>query len=207
MSDAAEQAIYARWGRSFGQGDSDARLDAVLWDGNTAQASRALSYASPSLRAVAQARLVIQQGAPGGGPEASGDISSSDDPSAMEAATRAANPGLFPATAPSYAAPPPAPAIAAPTSEMLADPGYLVDRARMLFRQGRTGEAAAMYASRPPAIRPALDTRRWVQSNLLAARGADAGTAITVAMNAQNGFAPGTDIARQPLACVTITPR
>lgn len=198
MSDAAEQAIYARWSRSFGQGDSDARLDAVLWDGNTAQASRAISYASPALRAVAQARLAIQQNSPASGAEASGDISSSDDPSAMEAATRAANPGLFPAVAPSYAAPPSVPAVAAPTTEMLADPGYLVDRARMLFRQGRTGEAAAMYASRPPAIRPALDTRRWVQSNLLAARGADAGTAITVAMNAQNGFAPGTDIARQP---------
>lgn len=193
MSDAAEQAIFTRWGNRFGQADHDARLDAVLWDGNQAQATRSMLYASPAVRAVAQARLAIQQG---GGGVGAGDVTLSDDAAAMEAATRAANPGLFVS-----ATPPPVtavPTIPPPSAEMLADPGYLVDRARMLFRQGRAGEAARMYASRPATTRPALDARRWVQSNLMAARQTDPATAIQVALNAQNGFAPGADIARQP---------
>jgi soluble lytic murein transglycosylase len=199
MSDGAEQAIFARWGSRFTTADHDARLDAVLWDGNQAQAARALLYASPAVRAVGQARLAIQQST-GGGVEP-GDVTPSDDAAAMEAATRAANPSLFASAAPPVAPPvtgPALPTIAPPTAEMLADPGYLVDRARMLFRQGRYGEAAQMYASRPPASHPALDTRRWVQSNLLAARQTDPASAVTIALAAQNGFAPGTDIAQQP---------
>ncbi|MDE1916162.1 MAG: lytic transglycosylase domain-containing protein [Sphingomonadales bacterium] len=197
LNDADEQAIFTRWGSRFTQADHDARLDAVLWDGNTAQATRTMPYASPAAQALAQARLAIQQTAPTS--VEPGDVTPSDDAAAMEAATRAANPSLFAsATPPVTPTTPVLPTIAPPTSEMLADPGYLVDRARMLFRQGRYSEAAQMYATRPPASHPAFDLRRWVQSNLLAARQTDPASAITIALAARNGFAPGTDIARQP---------
>ncbi|WP_206239720.1 lytic transglycosylase domain-containing protein [Novosphingobium terrae] len=200
MADTAESAIQQRWGSSFTQDDQNARLDAVLWDGNRSQAQRVLPYASAALQSVAQARLAIQS-ANGGSDAPNGSVQPSDDAAAMEAATRAANPGLFTTPVPtsSYAPPPPppAPVVPPPSAEMLSDPGYLVDRARMLFRQSRSYEAASMYAQRPTPIRPALDARRWVQSNLMAARAADPRTAINVALNAQNGFAPGTDISRQ----------
>jgi soluble lytic murein transglycosylase len=197
MSDAAEQTIFARWGSRFTPADHDARLDAVLWDGNQAQATRALLYASPSVRTVGRARLAIQQ--TGGSGPAPGEVAQSDDAAAMEAATRAANPGLFlPSATPAPVAAPVVATLPPPTAEMLADPGYLVDRARMLFRQGRSAEAARMYAERPAASHPALDARRWVQSNLMAARQGDPSSIVALATHAQDGFAPGADIARQP---------
>jgi soluble lytic murein transglycosylase len=74
--------------------------------------------------------------------------------------------GLFAAPAPANANAnaAPSPLADTPTPAMLADPGYLVDRARMLFKQGRQAEAARMYAVRPAPVRPALDARRWVLS-------------------------------------------
>jgi hypothetical protein len=94
MADSAESSIQQRWGSSFTQDDQNARLDAVLWDGNRTQAARVLPYASPALQAVAQARIAIQS-ANGGSDAPNGSIQPSDDAAAMEAATRAANPGLF----------------------------------------------------------------------------------------------------------------
>lgn len=62
MSDAAEAAILAQYGPSFSRDDYDARVDALLWDGATAQAARTISYASPQARPLLMARLALAQG-------------------------------------------------------------------------------------------------------------------------------------------------
>lgn len=62
MSDAAESALLAQYGSRFRTEDYDARLDALLWDGATAQASRSISYTSSSARPLFMARLALAQG-------------------------------------------------------------------------------------------------------------------------------------------------
>lgn len=62
MSDAAEAAILAQYGASFRSDDYDARIDALLWDGATAQATRSITYASPAARPRFMARLALVQG-------------------------------------------------------------------------------------------------------------------------------------------------
>ena len=79
MSDPAEAALFARIGPSLTPGDHDARMDALLWAGATAQAERQLIYTSPAKRATYAARLAMAKGqepaslAITPGPEASGD--------------------------------------------------------------------------------------------------------------------------------------
>ena len=183
MSDLAEATILARWGRSFSQADHDARLEALLWDGSTAQATRALGRATPARVAVAQARLALQQGlaveAPMVGPDA------------MEQVAAQAEAGEE-APAPSE------PLRIAISPEMLADPGYLVDRSRYLMKRGRTSEAATMLASRPALARPALDPRRWTVIALAAAKAAGPSEAVRIALGTAEGFAAGTDISTLP---------
>lgn len=62
MSDAAEAALLAQYGTKFRTDDYDARVDALLWDGATAQAARTISYTSAAARPLFMARLALAQG-------------------------------------------------------------------------------------------------------------------------------------------------
>ncbi|NOW46822.1 soluble lytic murein transglycosylase [Novosphingobium sp. SG751A] len=200
MSDAAEAAILSRWGDRFAQTDHDSRLEALLWDGSTAQAARALTRASQTRWAVAQARLAIQQGAgvetPMVGPDAIEQVAATartaDEQAEMARITAEANPGLVAPAAPAA----PTPALMAATPEMLSDPGYLVDRARYLIRRGRGAEAASLLATRPPLARPALDPRRWTGVLLAAARAGGPSDSLRIAQGATEGFPEGSEIAQ-----------
>lgn len=63
MSDVAESAILSLYGTGFSQADHDARMNALLWAGNVAQAERQLAYASPEARTGFTARLALLRGA------------------------------------------------------------------------------------------------------------------------------------------------
>jgi soluble lytic murein transglycosylase len=79
MSDVAEASLQARIGPSLTVDDHDARMDALLWAGATAQADRELGFTSPGRRATFAARLAMAKGQdPSGtgltaGSEAQGD--------------------------------------------------------------------------------------------------------------------------------------
>ena len=62
MSDASETALLSLFGRSFNPGDHDARMNALLWAGNAAQAARQIAYVSPAGRPGFVARLALVQG-------------------------------------------------------------------------------------------------------------------------------------------------
>jgi soluble lytic murein transglycosylase len=62
MSDAAETAILTTWGSTFTTADHDARIDALLWAGASPQAQRLLPWTSPTVRAIAQGRLMALAG-------------------------------------------------------------------------------------------------------------------------------------------------
>ncbi|WP_225206727.1 lytic transglycosylase domain-containing protein [Novosphingobium huizhouense] len=62
MSDMAEATILAAYGTQFSQADHDARMDALLWAGATAQAQRELAWISPARKAIDGARLAALQG-------------------------------------------------------------------------------------------------------------------------------------------------
>lgn len=62
MSDAAEAAILAQYGANFRTDDYDARVDALLWDGATSQATRSITYTSSAARPLLMARLALAQG-------------------------------------------------------------------------------------------------------------------------------------------------
>jgi soluble lytic murein transglycosylase len=62
MSDLAEQSLLLRYGSDFSTADSDARSDALLWDGNIVQATNILARLSPSALVIAQARLALLEG-------------------------------------------------------------------------------------------------------------------------------------------------
>jgi soluble lytic murein transglycosylase len=216
MSDAAETAIAARWGNGFALDDHNARLEALLWDGSTAQALRAMGRAAPARRAIAMARIALQQGAPNGTPATQPDATdqgaarysnpapNGDDASEMARVTALANPGLSrivpggPAETLQIAAPLPVPGAATP--DMLGDPGYLADRARFLLRHGRGAEAASLLATRPVLTRPALDPRRWTAVNLAAARLGGPSDTLHISMSASEGFPPGADVSQQNFA-------
>jgi soluble lytic murein transglycosylase len=75
-SDLAGASLFARFGASFTPADNDARMDALLWQRKTDQATQQLGLTSPTKRAVFMARLAILQGGDG----ASGDPSALSDP-------------------------------------------------------------------------------------------------------------------------------
>ena len=62
MSDTAEPTIQQNYGGRLTTADYDARSDALLWDGNTVQATNILNRLSPAARAIAQARLGLLEG-------------------------------------------------------------------------------------------------------------------------------------------------
>ncbi|HWU03993.1 MAG TPA: hypothetical protein VN222_14735, partial [Novosphingobium sp.] len=184
MNDAAEAQIFARWGRSFTQADNDARLRALLADGATTQASRALARASANMRGIGQARLLLQMPAsmtpapdvPMAGPDAMEQVAAQ---SAAQAAAQPYGPGGAPVEAgPAYATPRPAyppyapqpygpspygypaPAITPPANPLPpqavldADAGYAYDNARSLLRQGNADLAAQALSQTPPLAAP-----------------------------------------------------
>ncbi len=62
MSDGAEAAIFSQFASSISAADHDARMDALLWAGSTAQAERQVLYISPAARTNFMARLASLQG-------------------------------------------------------------------------------------------------------------------------------------------------
>ena len=62
MSEVAEATLLARIGPSLTPDDHDARMDALLWAGATAQADRELVYTSPARRDAFAARLAMAKG-------------------------------------------------------------------------------------------------------------------------------------------------
>lgn len=62
MSGPAELYMQGLFGSRFAPEDHDARMDALLWQGNYEAASRHISRVSPAYRPMAQARLALLQG-------------------------------------------------------------------------------------------------------------------------------------------------
>lgn len=62
MSDLSEAALSARLANVLTPADHDARMDALLWNNNSAQATRQLLYVSPAARLVFLARLGLVNG-------------------------------------------------------------------------------------------------------------------------------------------------
>ncbi|WP_207479005.1 lytic transglycosylase domain-containing protein [Arenibaculum pallidiluteum] len=60
-----EKEMLARFGRLLRQRDHEARLDRLVWAGDDAAAKRLLPLVTPSLRAVVEARLALQDLRPG----------------------------------------------------------------------------------------------------------------------------------------------
>lgn len=62
MSGPSEMYLIGMFGGQFGPEDHDARMDALLWQGNTEAAQRQMINVSPAYRNVAAARLALLQG-------------------------------------------------------------------------------------------------------------------------------------------------
>ena len=62
MSDVAEASLQTRIGPTLTLDDHDSRMDALLWAGATAQATRELVYTSPARRPTFAARLALASG-------------------------------------------------------------------------------------------------------------------------------------------------
>jgi soluble lytic murein transglycosylase len=62
MSDSAEATILGLFGASFTADDYDARVDGLLWAGNSDQAARAMNNVSGAARPVLMVRLALVQG-------------------------------------------------------------------------------------------------------------------------------------------------
>ncbi len=65
LDPGTEATLQSTYGRYFTQDDQDARMDALLWQRNSAAAARQIAYASRARRASFQARLAILQGGVG----------------------------------------------------------------------------------------------------------------------------------------------
>lgn len=59
-----EARLLNLFGRSFGQGDHDMRMDALLWANVTSGADRQIAYVSPARRPVFEARLALKRKMP-----------------------------------------------------------------------------------------------------------------------------------------------
>ncbi|WP_039392754.1 lytic transglycosylase domain-containing protein [Novosphingobium sp. MBES04] len=66
LTENAETTLLSLYRNQFTPADHDARMDALLWQGQTPQAERQISFVSPARRAVFMERLALLQGtAPG----------------------------------------------------------------------------------------------------------------------------------------------
>ncbi len=77
-----------------------------------------------------------------------------------------------------------------------ADSGWLYNRARQLRRLNERLSAAYLLANRGPLSRLPFDAEKWVELQLVAARDADAATAVRIASKIDDGFAPAADISQ-----------
>ncbi len=62
MSTASEAYLQGMFSSRFTAADHDARMDALLWQGDAAGAARQIAYVSPAARPTAMARLALLQG-------------------------------------------------------------------------------------------------------------------------------------------------
>ncbi|RDC60225.1 putative soluble lytic murein transglycosylase [Alteripontixanthobacter maritimus] len=62
MSSPSEAYLVSQFGSRFGPEDHDARIDALLWQGEVEAAARQIANVSPAYRDVAMARLAMLQG-------------------------------------------------------------------------------------------------------------------------------------------------
>lgn len=69
MSGPAELYLVGLFGSRFAPEDHDARMDALLWQGNLEAASRHIARVSPAYRQMAQARMSLLGGSMGSAPQ------------------------------------------------------------------------------------------------------------------------------------------
>ncbi len=62
MSDTSAATLYSLYGKDFAPADHNARMDALLWAGESYQAQQAINYVSPDRRPLFMARLAMLQG-------------------------------------------------------------------------------------------------------------------------------------------------
>ena len=82
--------------------------------------------------------------------------------------------------------------------DMLRDPGYINSRIRQLKASGNYPGVTQLLLVRPKAAMPPLDAGRWIADMLASAKGADAASAVRIAMSVDDAFPPGTDVSRLP---------
>ncbi len=61
MSESSEAYMLRMFGSQFSAGDQDARMDALLWQGQADAAERQIAYVSPAFREMAKLRLALLQ--------------------------------------------------------------------------------------------------------------------------------------------------
>lgn len=83
---------------------------------------------------------------------------------------------------------------------VMSDPGYVMDKAKWLRDSGQLFAAQALLAQPLRFSAPPVDAEKWVELLLAMARSAAPETAVRIALNADQGFAPGTDISQTPFA-------
>ncbi|MCJ2182294.1 lytic transglycosylase domain-containing protein [Novosphingobium sp. 1949] len=98
LTENAENTLLSLDQGVFTQDDNDARMDALLWQGETDQAERQISFVSPARRAVFMERLSLLQGSPPGslGLQLPGDVAT-DPGYAFNRANQARRSGNLPA--------------------------------------------------------------------------------------------------------------
>ena len=223
LAPETESAILSRYGATFTRADHDARMNALLWEGDASAAGRELAWASPSARdrfarrlamiqGNASALIVVQPGAQLGaqaGAQAGAATLALPSPSGSDPTS------LLPATSPTAPAAPsalaaatalanpmvPAPLIA-PVSAAAVDPGamsdtgYVYNRVRFAQTRGNSYEAVQLLANRPPAQVLPFDQQKWIATLLGVAKGADTASAVRIALSADDAFPAGTDISQ-----------
>lgn len=154
LSANAETTLFSLYRDLLTTADHDARMNALLWQGETAQAEREISFVSPAKRSLFMERLSLQQGmAPG---TLGLDL----------------------------------------TADAMRDGGYVYNRVVQARKSGNMSAAASLLANRPPLAGPVPEPERWVKELLLAAKASGADTAVRIASQIDDGFAPGSDISR-----------
>lgn len=149
-----EATLLSFYRDTFSQDDHDARMDALLWQRDTSEAERQISFVSAGKRALFMERLALAQGSPPG-------------------------------------------SLGLPIDgAMMRDPGYVYNRSVQARSRGNLPSAINLLATRPPLSGPVLLPEQWVKELLTAARGAGADSAVRIASQIDDGFAPGTDISK-----------
>ncbi len=74
LSPADEQVVLDTFGPALTTADQDARMDALLWQGQTGEAARQITLVSPAKRDLYAARLALRSNAPGAAQLAAGAV-------------------------------------------------------------------------------------------------------------------------------------